>query len=271
MAPYRETPVSACAFGVRWVLGCVAICLTATLASAEVVGYNSWQMNGFTRTALPPTPNSAPVSLLASLLSSSSWAPENIVSASSVDSVVDSSDAIASLSGVVYFDANYNGVRDSGDWAIRDAILSLTSASSDTVLIATTDTDGKYTFAKLAADNYTITLLTQAAAPGVTQEGILTDAAGDPVFTGLGVPVGQSIANIQLGTGYTGVAYDFGQNSYPTNLVSKRMLLNEGSGVNHTDDPPERPTPPVVPEPGTLALLAVAGLCVTGFSRRRRS
>jgi hypothetical protein len=174
------------------------------------------------------------------------------------------------LSGAVYFDENFNGVRDESDWAIRDAVVSLTAASTDTVLIATTDENGEYTFTNLAVDDYTITLLTVSSAPGVTNEGYLTDKNGADVFSGTGVAIGQSIANIQLKDGYTGVAYDFGQYSYPTNLVSKRMLLNRDPGTSHTPSAPPPPIPPV-PEPGTLALLAVAGLCATAIARRRRS
>ncbi len=177
----------------------------------------------------------------------------------------------ASLSGVVYFDANGNGVRDSGDWAIRDAIVSLMSASTSTVLIATTDQNGAYTFTNLPADDYTVTLMTPSSVPGPANVGTLTDAGGSPVFTGLGVAVGtNSIANIQLGDGYTGATYDFGQLVYPTSLISKRMLLNQNPGVPHTPDAPPPPIPPV-PEPGTIALLAVAGICFTGFRWQRRS
>jgi hypothetical protein len=196
----------------------------------------------------------------------SSFSSDNdIVSESTVESALGTSSTGTSLSGVVYYDANFNGVRDSSDWAIRDAIVSLTAASTDTVLIATTDANGAYTFKNLTADDYTITLLTPSTAPGVTNVGLLTDVNGSPVFTGLGVAINESIADIQLKDGYTGVTYDFGQYTYPTNLISKRMLLNENPGIPNT---PDAPLPPV-PEPGTLSLLAVAGLCLTGFVRRR--
>jgi hypothetical protein len=270
MALLQKSPLAACAVGVRPVLGCLVIlALLATFANAEIIGYDSWQSNGFSRTLLPSTPSSSPVSLLASVLLAS-WSSDNIQSENSVVSSLDTSTTASSLSGTVYFDENFNGVRDSGDWAIRDAIISLTSASSPTVLIATTDCNGEYTFTNLAVDDYTITLLTVSSAPGVTNEGYLTDADGADVFTGTGVAVGQSIANIQLKDGYTGVAYDFGQYTFPTNLISKRTLLNQDPGTSHTPDAPPPPIPPV-PEPGTLTLLVVAGLCVTGIARRRRS
>jgi hypothetical protein len=267
MALLQKPPVSACACGVRRVLGCLVISLLlAALANAEITSYDSWQCNGFTRTALPPSPNASPLSILRSVLLSS-WSADDIVPESAVASSSATSGTAAFLSGVVYYDANFDGVRDSGDWAIRDAIVSLTCASDNTVLIATTDANGAYSFKSLNADDYTITLLTPSTAPGVPKEGILTDANGSPIFTGLGVAVGDSIANIQLKDGYTGVAYDFGQYVYPTNLISKRMLLNQDPGTPHT---PDSPPIPVVPEPSTLALLAIAGLSLSGFARRRR-
>jgi hypothetical protein len=175
------------------------------------------------------------------------------------------------LSGTVFFDANGNGVCDSSDWAIRDAIVSLTSASTNTVLIATSDKNGVYTFKSLPADDYTITLMTPSTVPGAANTGTLTDTSGTFVFSGLGVAVGTgSIADVQLQDGYVGTGYDFGQLVYPTSLISKRMLLNQDSGVAHTSDTPAPPIPPV-PEPGTFALLVVAGLCFTGFRWRRRS
>ena len=181
-------------------------------------------------------------------------------------SALSTSGAIGSLSGVVYYDANFNGVRDSGDWAICDMVVSLSDASNDTVLIAITDANGAYTFKSLPTDDYTITLTTPTVSPGVTAEGILTDANGAYVYTGRGVAVGESIADVQLEDGYTGVAYDFGQYAYPTNVISKRMLLNSSPGVPNTPDAPKLPP---VPEPGTLALLLTAGLAFVGFARRR--
>jgi hypothetical protein len=271
MAPFQRPPVSACVRGMRCVLACLAISLLlGTLANAEIIGYDSWQWNGFSRTSLPPSPNASPMSILASVLLTS-WSSDNIVPVSAVTSSQGTSDTYASLSGVVYFDANFDGIRDSGDWAIRDAIVALTSASTDTVLIATTDANGNYTFKNLNADDYSITLLTPSAAPEESKNGagILTDQSGAAVFSGVGtVPPGYtSIADIQLKDGYTGVAYDFPQLVYPTNLMSKRMLTNENPGTPHT---PDAPSPPVVPEPGTLTLLAIAGLSLTGFARRRR-
>jgi hypothetical protein len=273
MTLLQKSPVSVCANVARYVLGCLVISLVfAGLANADTLGvdsYNSWQWNGFSRTLIAPSDSSASTSILASL-SSQSWSSANVVSESAVESAVaasSSSTTSTSLSGVVYYDENGDGIRESSDWAIRDAIVALLPASSDTIVYATTDKDGVYTFKNLTADTYTVTLMTPSTAPGQSVTvGILADENGNYIFTGLGIATGSSIANIQLQDGYVGTAYDFPQLVYPTNSISKRMLLNNDPGVSHT---PDAPTPPVVPEPSSLALLMVAGIAVTGFARRR--
>ena len=69
------------------------------------------------------------------------------------------------------------------------------------------------------------------------------------------------ITSIQLADGYQGVNYDFAQLVYPTQLISRRMLLNTTPGIY--------PTTPL-PEPGTLALAAMAGLSLAGLTWRER-
>ena len=167
----------------------------------------------------------------------------------------------------MYYDANGDGIRDASDWGIRDAIVALSSASTDVVVTTTTDMQGAYSFTNLAADNYTINLLTPSVAPGQPSVGTLTDLNGT-VSAGPGVVSSQtSIADIQLADGSTANDYDFGQLAYPASLISKRLLLNTDPGIQHTT---AAPNPPVVPEPGTLALLVVAGLSGGGFLVRRR-
>jgi SdrD B-like domain/PEP-CTERM motif len=278
MAKLHKPPISACAKVARCSLGCLTITLLfAAFANGETISassYNSWQWNGFSRSALASTSSSSSMSLLSSVLSSLS-SFDSIVSESTVESPTTPpvTDA-ATLSGVVYYDANDNGVRDSTDWGIRDAIVTLTSESnSSTVVTTVTDAQGAYSFKNLPADNYTVTLMTPSTSPGQPSVGTLTDASGNFVFTGQGHAIlGQdSVTDIQLNAGYTGNTYDFGQLAYPTDLLSKRSLLNENPGVPNTKAAPTPPTPPPpVPEPGTLALLVVAGLSAAGFARRRR-
>ena len=178
MALLQKPPGSVCARVVRRLLVFpVIFLLLATVANAESPSYNSWQWNGFSRTLLTPSPSAAPVSLLSSILLSSS-SSDTVVSESSVMASLGNSvsTTASSLSGVVYYDVNGDGVRESSDWAIRDAVVSLMSASSNTIVYTTTDENGAYSFKGLSADDYTITLLTPSTAPEQSQlVGILTD------------------------------------------------------------------------------------------------
>lgn len=172
----------------------------------------------------------------------------------------------ASLSGVVYYDENADGVRDTTDWAISDATVSLVSMSSgDTLASVITSKKGEYSFIELAADTYTVTLTTPSKEPGDAVVGAVLDANDKVVSVGTnGTPGDSTITSIVLADGESAVDYDFPQLVYPNNLISKRLLLNVSPGVYHTDPP----TP--IPEPGMLSLLAVAGLVLAGFAKARK-
>ena len=56
------------------------------------------------------------------------------------------------MSGYVYVDANSNQTKDSGDWAIADATITLTKASSSTPFATVlSNHDGSYSFDGLAS------------------------------------------------------------------------------------------------------------------------
>jgi hypothetical protein len=173
----------------------------------------------------------------------------------------------AKLSGVVYCDEDGDGVLETSDWAVRDAVLALTFAGSNDVLLkAVTSADGSYSFTGLAAGKYTITLLTPSSKPGKIGIGILEDGHGNTVSAGVGRVSGASaVADIVLKDDYQGVNYDFAQLVYPANLISKRMLLNTNPGVHHaTTSHPVNP----VPEPSAWILAATGFLLEIGFRRR---
>jgi hypothetical protein len=235
--------------------------------------YHSWQWGGFSRSEPSPTaPSPSYVDILSPNLSSSyliltasanKWNPE----------IVSSADATTMLSGVVYFDANGDGIRDDSDWGVRDAIVSLTAANSNTQETTTTGTDGAYRFDNLAPDDYTVTLLTPSLQPEQPTLGSVTDAGGNLIATALGTASGaSSVANIHLDSGNRATDYDFPQLTYPTNLLSKRMLIGSKPGLYHTTPGPTPPDPPPVSEPSTLVLLlAVAGVAAGHqFVQRRR-
>jgi hypothetical protein len=219
-----------------------------------VASYDSWQWNGFSRSSVPQTGAAlagTPVSAAASFQAADT----------------PTASGTASLSGVVYFDANGNSNRDASDWGVFDGCLALTAAGSSTETYAMTGHDGSYSFKNLAADTYTITLLNPSSQPGSASVGTLYDGITTVPAAAWDVVSGQnSITNIKLGDGYVGVNYDFAQLVYPVELISKRMLLNTDPGFYHT-------TP--VPEPGGLTLAAVVGLLLGGLmmwrGRRKRN
>jgi hypothetical protein len=216
-----------------WLGICAALALHG-LARAETIeaSYDLWQANGFSRSVVDEIRYGGVGESLAN------------------DALL----GTGSLSGFVYLDANGNGVRENSDWSIADANVELTAKDSSIDLHATTDSGGSYSFQNLPAGTYMITLLTPSAEPG-------------PVSVplgGSGQAFGQvGIVEIRLDDGHHGDNYDFPQLVYPTNLISKRMLLNSNPGI-------VRITTAVISEPGTLALVAVAGVLFGGLKWRRR-
>jgi hypothetical protein len=174
----------------------------------------------------------------------------------------------------VYYDVNGDGVRDSTDWGIRDAVVSLRLANSGSALASVvTAYDGSYSFGTLTAGDYAVTLLTPGDQPGQPSVGTIVDSAGYSVASGAGTAAGtgsgqDGITGIRLGESEMAVNYDFPQLTYPAGLISKRMLINTNPGIHNTTPVTPIPTPPV-PEPGTLATLMVAGL-VLGLGGLRR-
>jgi len=179
---------------------------------------------------------------------------------------------IPSLSGYVYLDVNGNGAVETTDYAIRYAKLTLTR-SGDPSFSATawTNAQGFYKFDKVDAayaGTYTITETCYTCDPGAVNVGQLFDENGfvapaafargtvqiDPVNPG-----NRSIVGIDLDPqqATTGVGYNFAAKTYPLELVTKRMFMDWG-------------VPDPVPEPGVLAMLAVAGAAMGLAWYRRR-
>ena len=113
------------------------------------------------------------------------------------------------LSGTVYFDANDNGVQDSGETGIAGATLALTGTNDLGQAInqtITSSANGSYSFTDLRPGNYSIT---ETTPPGFID-------GKDTVGTTNGVTNGQlsppdSIVNISLDGCHSGIGYDFGE------------------------------------------------------------
>ncbi len=160
-----------------------------------------------------------------------------------------------SLSGIVFFDENGNGLIETTDWAIMDAAIALTKeGGEDTTWTTYTKKDGTYKFDDLTPGTYSIKLLTPCPEPGFVILGQLYDSEGHEV-PDAGKTNEDGFYDIVLEDGYQGINYFFGEYSYPAGAVSKRLLIEGG--------------PDPVPEPASLALLAIAVLILGVYVRRR--
>ena len=244
-------PVGTCALHVGRVFLCAGVILLAA-APAQCENYNAWRWGGGSASSATATP-----ALRQSVISSLSY-PVLAKTAS------DSNAGKGTLSGYVYVDADADdGPMDNVDWAIEDVAISLLRDGTTTPMIVYTQQDGSYRFADLSPGTYTVTMLTPCSKPGTATAGQIADSKGDVDAASTAAVVvatkQNQFSNIVLTTGSTGINFNFADMVYPIGAISKRMLINSDPGILHT-----------VPEPGTLALLAAAGLVLGGLSLRRR-
>ncbi|MEN6406907.1 MAG: SdrD B-like domain-containing protein [Thermoguttaceae bacterium] len=169
------------------------------------------------------------------------------------------------MAGLIFYDANGNDTADNSDWALSGAEVVLSKSGSDTKICLYTGTDGSYKFTDLPVGIYTVSLILSDSDSGTNSLGTLLDSSGSVVSTGRGTVGTDTFTGIDLESGYSGENYNFSQLSYPASLVTKRLLTNINPGLHHITV-----TPSPVPEPGTMALLVVGGLCIGGMAWRRR-
>jgi uncharacterized repeat protein (TIGR01451 family) len=139
----------------------------------------------------------------------------------------------ASLSGLVYVDANRNGVHDASETAGIDGVtLTLTGTDDLGAAVSLTTqsaADGSYQFASLRPGTYTVT---------ETQPTQWTDG-GDQAGTVNGSPRGtagnDTISGITLGAGEGAVQYDFGE--IGQGLAGFVYVDLQGNGVRDAGDP----------------------------------
>ena len=165
----------------------------------------------------------------------------------------------ASLSGVVFFDANQNGKLDTNEYAIGGGNIELFSGNN---LVATTTVNsfGQYSFNDLDPGTYSIYNTTTGdwlpipgVINGVNQNSISSLATGNDM----------TIDNVVLNAGDKGTGFNFGAQYYPIQLLSKRMLLA-------TSGPDDTPFIVAVPEPGTAVMLSFAAIPFIIMAARRR-
>ncbi len=109
----------------------------------------------------------------------------------------------AEVSGHVYYDANNSGVRDAGETPLTNVVVQLWNEADQLVGEKKTDSLGFYKFENLRPGIYRVTERTpDGYLPGRAAAGSLggvTDSTGDVIRT------------IPLGSGASGINYDFGE------------------------------------------------------------
>ncbi len=121
----------------------------------------------------------------------------------------DFGEASGQLGGVVYIDANNNGVQDPGEPGLPGVVIQLSGvdASGPVSSAVITGPDGAYTFTGLLPGTYAIT---ETPPPGL-DTGLAT--RGTINGTTIGIAGTGAITGITLGVGQIGVNYDFGERS----------------------------------------------------------
>jgi hypothetical protein len=150
--------------------------------------------------------------LIGSLLPGFPGGPAPTVASSGAATVTpDRPAAPASLAGVVYNDANRNGVLDPGEGGIQGVTVTLTGTDdlgNAVSLSVDTDQNGAYSFTGLRPGTYT---LTASLAPSCTATGA-SPGTVDGTQDGVAASASQ-VTQIVLGAGKNGVGYGFGEAS----------------------------------------------------------
>ncbi len=136
--------------------------------------------------------------------------------------------APASLSGYVYFDANNNGVKDSGETPISGAKVTLTGTDdrgqSVSLPAATTDANGFYSFPNLRPGTYVLTETQPAGyADGKDAIGSEGGTTGNDVLTASPIAAGTS-----------GINNNFGE-LLPITISGTTYLDTTGNGLTSDD------------------------------------
>ena len=127
------------------------------------------------------------------------------------------------ISGWVYFDADADGVRDTGEAGVPGVLITLTSAATPPVVkTALTNSDGSYSFTGLGAGTYKIT----QSQPAAMIDGQEKSSDADAVITN------DVISNIVLSSTETVSANNFGELSVAPSYLSIRWLFASSQANN---------------------------------------
>ncbi len=128
------------------------------------------------------------------------------------------------ISGIVYFDADNDGVRDTGEVGIPGVLVTLASTSTGTNITRTaiTKNDGTYSFTALPAGTYKVT----ESQPMAMNDGIEKSADTGATITN------DVIANIVLSSAETAANNNFGERMLKPAYTSIRWFFASSQATN---------------------------------------
>ena len=132
----------------------------------------------------------------------------------------------AAVSGYVYYDANNNGVFDTGESGISDVTVQLLDAGGAVVETTTTNSSGAYTFTELMPGAYS---LHEVQPTGYLQGTNTVGTAGGTL------QATDSIIDVGLTSGASGTDYDFGE-LLPSSISGYVYDDANGNGVHDSGE-----------------------------------
>lgn len=160
--------------------------------------------------------------------------PEGLTKTGTVTMTVNTAATTGVVSGYVYFDADNDGVRDTGEMGVPGVLITLTSTSTGTNVSRTaiTKNDGTYSFTGLPAGTYKIVQsqpmslndgAEQSSSSGAT---ITNDQIANVVLTSTGTVANNNFGERLLKPGYTSIRWFFA--SSQTNNTFFREVIAKG-------------------------------------------
>jgi hypothetical protein len=147
-----------------------------------------------------------------------------VTKTATVTMTVTASTSTGVISGFVYFDADNDGVKDTGETGVPGVLITLTSTSSGTNVTRTaiTKNDGSYSFAALPAGTYKVV----ESQPAAMNDGIEKSADTGATITN------DSIANIVLTAAETAANNNFGERLLKSEHTSIRWFFASSYATN---------------------------------------
>ena len=145
---------------------------------------------------------------------------EDDTSNNTATAVTTVTEASGSISGRVYLDSNDNGIVDDGEVGISGVVVTVTGTrdDGDTVdLSTTTDADGNYVFAELAAGTYDV----EQVQPADFIDGQTTAGTGATATV-----IDNAFIDLDLGIGADAIDFNFGE--LAAQLSKRRFLASNG-------------------------------------------